>query len=285
MSYYFTGNVFTDRFNTTKVHNADWGDPPGVVRDDFERAVAAYDKVRARSPNYVQTLNQLGNLYFRHGDWLVHQGRAEEGQRDWDKALDYYKMYHNIDPVFAPNYYAMARIYILRGQYDKAIEAYRALIDAKECRVDPRFLRNLTMPDDLRTLGGGWIRDAFLMLRKGWKWDVRTYLFIEWMRDTLLSYQPYVLRDGQWVHLHEAPQTYTDLGGAYWMKGDFADAEKSFHEALALDPNFAPAKENLQRLYGRVHAPNAGRQAPVGAPSGSPAMPPVPSFELIPPHH
>lgn len=243
MAFYFSGNVFTDRFNMVKVFNPDWGDKDGVPRDDFDRALDSFAGVAARSPNYVQMHHQMGTLYLKHGDWLIHQGRVEEGQHEWDKALEYFDKYRKIDPVFAPNYYRMAQIDLFRGQYAKAADVYNALIEARECRVDEALLR----------------RDV--------------------LRKTLLSYQPYVLRDGQWVHLHESAETYTDLAGAYMMMGDAQRAQDSLHRALEIDSNYGPAVQNMKLIQQRLHAPAALRPVP----SAAPAAPAVPTFELSAP--
>jgi tetratricopeptide (TPR) repeat protein len=157
-------------------------------------------------------------------------------------------MYHNLDPVFAPNYYAMAQIFHARGQHNKAIETFLSLINAKECRVDLRFLQK------------------------------------EFVRKTLLDYQTYIYRQGQWMHLHEDPKTYSDLGGAYWMNGDAAHALQSFQQALALNPNFTPAKQNLEHLSAilRSHGSIQRVSSPPAVMPQSPAN--APSFELIPSH-
>ncbi|PIR19498.1 MAG: hypothetical protein COV48_01660, partial [Elusimicrobia bacterium CG11_big_fil_rev_8_21_14_0_20_64_6] len=140
MSKYFLGNVFNDRFNMTKSYLPGWGDTGNVPHDDYERAMYWYEEVRKLAPNYVQMHHQIGNLHMRRAEWATNNGRPEEAQKYLDAALIRFKLYHEIDPVFAPNYYRMAQIYMIRKQYDLAIKTYHELIDAQECAADESML-------------------------------------------------------------------------------------------------------------------------------------------------
>lgn len=224
MSFYFKGNVFNDRFSMDKIYNPNWGDHDNVARDDFERALEAYNQVRERAPNYVQMHHQVGALYMKYGEWLQQRGRQEEGQKMWDKALERFTWYYNIDPVFAANYLRMGQIYMLRQQYDKAIETYRELIEAPKCRVSQGIAKN------------------------------------NFLRRVILSYiwPPLKEESGLWVHRHDTTEAYFNLGNAYFMKGSPAEAEKSYLKALELDPNNENAKRNLQVLKARVQAARLG---------------------------
>ncbi len=219
MSFYFKGNVFNDRFNMEKIYNPDWGDKDNVARDDFERAFAAYEEVRARAPNYVQMHHQVGVLYLKRGDWHMRNGREEEGQRDWDMALKRFEMYRNLDPIFPPNFYRMGQIYMARRQYDKAIEMYQAQIDGEKCQVVPWLAQN------------------------------------DFLRRTILSYQRYTNIDGLWVHRHDYwAEGYTHLANALFMAGRLPEAQKAYQRALELDPQAATAARNLEVVQSRLRA-------------------------------
>jgi len=223
MSKYFLGNVFNDRFNMTKSYLPGWGDTGNVPHDDYERAMYWYEEVRKLAPNYVQMHHQIGNLHMRRAEWATNNGRPEEAQKYLDAALIRFKLYHEIDPVFAPNYYRMAQIYMIRKQYDLAIKTYHELIDAQECAADESMLEK------------------------------------PWLRKTILSYQPYALLDGKWMHRHVGPErpresaeAYTSLANAYFMGNRLAEAERAYRTALSYDQNFDMAKKNLEVTYRRA---------------------------------
>ena len=134
MPYYFEGNVYNDRFNMKPEYHPEWGDKDGLPRTDFDRAVEAYAKVRALAPNYVQMHHQAGVLYLKRGEYAAStEGRPQDRDAWWDKALVRFKMYQHLDPVFPLNYYRMAQIYLARRDYDKAIAVYKEYIDAPLC--------------------------------------------------------------------------------------------------------------------------------------------------------
>lgn len=135
MPYYFTGNVFNDRFNMTKQYRPEWGDTDDVKHTDYERAMGAYEKVRNIAPNYVQMHHQVGLLYMKMADHYRKQGKPDVMREYQDKALARFNLYHNLDPVFTLNYYRKAQVHISRGEFDKAKAEYVAYINAEECYV------------------------------------------------------------------------------------------------------------------------------------------------------
>ena len=252
MSFYFKGNVFNDRFNMARIYNPNWGDKNQVPRDDFERAMEAYDQVRSKAPNYVQMHHQVGVLYLKRSDWERSQGREAEAEKYLDLALEHFKLYEMHDPVFEPNYFRIGQIQMARKQYDAAIETYKNMIEAPKCDV----------PDS-------------------WEQNER------WRR-TLGAFQFYQQPDGEkWAHTHPDSQAYTQLANAYFLKGDLLHAEKYYKGALKLNPQDENARRNLEVLYQKAQALGAIRTAaPISAPI--PALPhhsgaqPVPAIPLRP---
>jgi putative inorganic carbon (HCO3(-)) transporter len=225
MSKYFLGNVFNDRFNMTKAYLPNWGDTDNVPHDDYERAMYWYDEVRKLAPNYVQMHHQIGNLHLRRAEWATNNGRPEEAQKYLAAALIRFKLYYQVDPVFAPNFYRMAQIYMIRKEYDLAIKTYQALIDAQRCAADDSMLAK------------------------------------PWLRNTILSYQSYEELDGRWVHRHvganrprESAEAYTSMANALFMDSRFPEAEQAYRIALSYDSNFDMAKKNLEVTYRRAQA-------------------------------
>ena len=135
MPYYFVGNVFNDRFNMQSQYKPEWGDENGVPRTDFERAMAAYEKVRAIAPNYVQMHHQVGTLYMKMHDHYMNQGKTSEAAESLNKALARLNVYENLDPIYPANYYRKAQIYISRRDYASAEREYLNNINAWKCYI------------------------------------------------------------------------------------------------------------------------------------------------------
>jgi len=221
MSFYFKGNVFNDRFNMAKVYNPNWGDKDEQPRDDFERALEAYDEVRANAPNYVQMHHQVGTLFLKRADHERRAGRPQEAEKFMDMALERFELYRKHDPVFFPNYVRMAQVHMSRKHYDKAAEVYRRFVEAPECAVESRVAESTPL------------------------------------RKTILAYQGLYHRDGKWVHEHPQAEAYTQMANALFFKGDLPKAEAAYKRALFIHPGYANAQRNLQVLYDRARQAGA----------------------------
>src|SRR3569832_2236110 len=152
MAKYFLGNVFYDRFNMTKIYEPKRGDKDNVAMDDYERALYWYNEVRRLSPNYVQMHHQVGNLHLRRAQWAqapANHRPPEEVQRYLALSIRRFRMYEAIDPVFPPNFYRMAQVYILERKHDEAIKTYERFIDASQCAADPGLLAKSYLRDTI----------------------------------------------------------------------------------------------------------------------------------------
>ena len=214
MPYYFTGNVFNDRFNMEKSYHPEWGDPQnppagrwdwlkklrgvplpqpqGVARDDFERAMEAYETVRSMAPNYVQMHHQMGTLYIKMYDYLMRAGKPQEAAVYLDKAMARFDLYEKLDPVYPLNYYRKAQIDIQRKDFAAAEREYQHDLYAWKCFVPG--------------------------------------------------------------HLHATPEAYTNLANAEYALGKYAEAADNYRKALALNPAFEQARRNLAIVQGRLPA-------------------------------
>jgi O-antigen ligase/tetratricopeptide (TPR) repeat protein len=253
MAKYFLGNVFNDRFDMRKVYNPNWGDEKDTPRDDYERALYWYDEVRKLAPNYVQMHHQVGALHMKRAQYAQDKGDAAEAEKYLDMAMTRFRLYEQIDPVFAPNYHRIAQVYMIRKDFPSAIKTYEALIAAEKCAVEPSLL------------------DRPLLRR------------------TILAYQPYTLEDGKWVHRHanhvnpaEGSENWTALANAYYMSGDLLGAEKAYLSALALNPEHANAQNNLKVVYGRAQAEGRLGKVPPPPQKPAPGQPPFTGFKVLP---
>jgi tetratricopeptide (TPR) repeat protein len=213
MAYYFMGNVYTDRWHA----------------GDFENAMREYNRAWAIAPNYVQSHHQAGLVYLKKGaddkaaaDRYHAAGKNAEAEamireteNDWKQALVYFQKYHDIDPVFDPNYARMAYVDIqladlarakgdmAQGEryMDKAEAAYQESLGAWMCG-DPH--------ND--------------MMHEHWSQ----------------------------THRHYNGEMFENLAQARFMRGRFADAARAFHMAVWMDKNNVRAWKNLALTYGRM---------------------------------
>jgi tetratricopeptide (TPR) repeat protein/O-antigen ligase len=151
MPYYFTGNVFNDRFNMEKSYRPEWGDAKNTARDDFERAMDSYEKVRSIAPNYVQMHHQVGTLYLKMHEYHTRAGRTSEAAPYLDMALARFNLYENLDPVYALNYYRKAQVYIMRRDFAAAEREYLHNINGWRCYLKDHL--HIEKPDAYVNLG------------------------------------------------------------------------------------------------------------------------------------
>lgn len=90
----------------------------------WDASLDAYKRVKAFAPNYVQTHHQVGLVHLKMGEMLTALGEKEKADEQWALALTNFALYHNLDPVFPPNYYRQSYVYYNRGEMEKAEEAY-----------------------------------------------------------------------------------------------------------------------------------------------------------------
>jgi tetratricopeptide (TPR) repeat protein len=90
----------------------------------WDTSLEAYKRVKAFAPNYVQTHHQVGLVHLKMGEMLTALGEKAKADDHWKLALSNFSLYHNLDPVFPPNYYRQSYVHFNRGDMDKAEEAY-----------------------------------------------------------------------------------------------------------------------------------------------------------------
>jgi tetratricopeptide (TPR) repeat protein len=204
--------------------------------------------------------HQVGNLHMRRAEWAMNNNRPQEADIYLKRALTRFLMYQAIDPVFEPNYHRIGQIYMIwgqsasqngrkeeaRGYFEKAVQTYEMFINAPRCAIAPDLLDK------------------------------------NFLRTSILSYQRYVRRpDGTFTHKHESAEAYTNLANAYFMLERWNDSENAFRQALALNPNYVQAKNNLTVLYQKMKS--LGRLRAVPQPmSGTPSEGPYTGYEIVP---
>ena len=266
MAKYFLGNVFNDRFDMTPRNVPQWGDEPrGAAMDDYERALYWYNEVRRLAPNYVQMHHQVGNLHLRRAQWAADQGRHDEAAKYLDLALNRFKLYRAVDPVFPPNYFRMAQVHMIKAQtakdaetkrknFEAAADFYQQHIDAEKCAVKPSLLAK------------------------------------DWMRKSILSYQVYGQENGQWTHKHVGPpwpkesaEAYTNLANALFMADRLDEAEKAYRLSLSYDPKAEIPAKNLQVTYGKAKQLGRLKPEPTQGATVVPGVPVPTGWTVLPP--
>ncbi len=161
MAYYFLGNVFNDRFDMAKQNVPEWGDPPGVARTDFDRALGVYELIRTKlAPNYVQMHFHVGNLFLRRAEWGKSNGDSPEKTKElYEEAVRRYRLYEMIDPVFPENYYRLAFALSRLGRYRDAEEELKKRILALPCAGHGHFGMYYThlYPEDFMQLANTYL--------------------------------------------------------------------------------------------------------------------------------
>ena len=212
MAYYFLGNVYTDR----------WG--PG----DVERAMQEYQRVWAIAPNYVQTHHQAGLVYLKKGQderqqaqQLAAQGQRDaaaavlsQGVQDWNQALYYFQKYHDIDPVFEPNYtrigwvhLQLAEIAQMRGHPEEARKHQEA--------AEQAYLESL------------------------YAWVCR-------------SPQNDLYEHWNATHRHFDAEMFENLGNVRYIMGKLPGAMRAYNLSLWQDPNNIRVMKNLAGVLSRM---------------------------------
>lgn len=213
MAYYFMGNVYTDRWQ------------PG----DYERAMNEYARAWAIAPNYVQSHHQAGLVHLKKGadDKAMADAARQKGQtdlankmyqeveKDWLKALFYFQKYHDIDPVFEPNY---ARKAWVKVQLSELAHSRGELAKAENYLNDAET--------DYEESLGAWVCGSPQndVMHEGWSG----------------------------THRHFTAEMFQNLGNLRFMRGQFVKAAKAFKMATWKEPENANAWKNLALSYTRA---------------------------------
>jgi O-antigen ligase len=240
MAHYFMGNVFNDRWILNREYHPELGDketdkpyiPIEVDKNgriDPERSISKYNDVWSLAPNYVQSHHQAGLIYLKLGDWARSQNNPEKMREYWMKAIECFEKYHKIDPIFPPNYYRLAWIYIQLGDFIKAEESY---------------LRHI------------YTMDMFKNGKEEMKW------VYEQMGLPMTNVQECEIHKGKYHcaswedwgkrRKPEYSETYVNLGNLAIMTNNIAKSEYYYNKAIEIYPENTVAIKNLATLYTKI---------------------------------
>jgi tetratricopeptide (TPR) repeat protein/O-antigen ligase len=151
MSRYFVGNVHNDwgsNFAERAKEAHGQGDRAAAEKlrtkaeEHWEKSLAAYGRVKAFAPNYVQTHHQVGLIYTKMADLETVWGDSEQAAVHWEKALENFHLYERLDPVFPANHYRISYVHFMRGEMDKAEQAYLGALRHNSANIVGRIYHN-----------------------------------------------------------------------------------------------------------------------------------------------
>lgn len=166
--------------------------------DDTAKAVTLLQKVCDLYPDYAPAFEELGLLYANRHNAL---------------ALEYLATANRIEPTNTNVLYGIGMFYQETGNYNKAEETYKQLLDINPNHIDA--------------------------------WHNRGYLQLYTFQNTDLAIEYF----GRALQIDNRDlAALTNRGCAYEAKGMHDLAKADFQAAVKIDPNFTPANEGLKRL-------------------------------------
>lgn len=233
MCHYFMGNVFNDRAVLSREYHPEWGDKENDVpwteidlgkkgRVDFERSISKYEDVWGLAPNYVQSHHQAGIVYYKLGEYFKSLGNNEKKEFYWNKALQKFWQYHEIDPIFPVNYQRIAAIYLQRGDIENAIKVYKAHLFTQWLCQTPEDIIN---PGKIKTEQE---KLEYEKLKKQFEEEVN------WSCCDYHKRRHYLLSTENWASRRAAEysDSYVQLGNIMYMKKNLVEAEKYYIRAI-----------------------------------------------------
>lgn len=196
----------------------------------LERSVEVFREIGERSPQYVSSLLELGNLQYRRGRFNMAQETTEEVL---ELNLSFYGPDH---PEVASVLNTLALIHEGNGNYEAAIETVRKVIGIR--RKEPEPGSNLAAN----------LNNLAIMLQRTGELDEADVLFEEAV----------TVVEGLWGGVHPYMAfTLNGYAGLHQQRGQYGDAETDLVRALEIGqsvfpethPFIAVVMNNLARLY------------------------------------
>lgn len=249
---------------------------------DVPGALVAYEAALALSPTHVPTLQALGKLYTKGGDWerlvRMHQGEAEHAEEPRrraaaharvaeiqetqlqliDPAMEHHMRALSLEPGYAPSFKALTRLLADRGRHRELIELYARAVDEtsdKDRAITYLLKMGAIYEDALQEHG-----QAAHMYRRVLELDPKHLGAIHALQRATeraarwpelvyaLELEAEQTRDTQQIValLHRAGEVLDDL------LGDRDAAMIRFRKVLGIEPTYVPALTSLGRIYHRA---------------------------------
>ncbi len=154
MAKYFIGNVKNDwgsRVLASAFQYKQKGDTQKALQEKqraekiWKESLSVYSDLKNFAPNYVQVHHQTALVCLKLGDMEMKWGNLAKRDEYWDEALKYFDLYHQLDPVFPPNYYRKAYVHLMRDDFEKAEQEYLGALEYNMDNVVNRRYHNRNM--------------------------------------------------------------------------------------------------------------------------------------------
>lgn len=193
---------------------------------DYKNSIVMNDsKFRQKWPevDYDELLELHGSLIDTNAA-LISQGQQALESGNTDKAVELFSKVLFTNPLDNSALFGLAFAYQTNGEIDKAVNAYKKVIEIYSC------LQKTSQPGD-----NSYLLDAYYNLAV-------LYTNINQIDNAIFLFEKVVD-----LQSHNA-SLYNNLGVLYYKKNMYNDASMCFKKALALDPNYEAAQQNLEKI-------------------------------------
>ena len=200
-----------------------------------------------RSGNYDKAIEKYDSAIALVKDprFYYQKGIALKALKKYDEALQAFQEAINLQNDFAYAYNGMAGIYLMRRDYDKAIENYeKALTYNQKLKVALRGIVEALIGKANKLIKLGKFQDALDLLNKATMYRpdyYKIYTVMALVNNRLAKYEDAVKAAKKAIELKKkglASYAYFELGIAYKNLGKIEEARKAFLQAKK-DPRLA----------------------------------------------
>ena len=193
-----------------------------AAKGDFKAAVEMMKKAVALEPAYPDYHNDLGAAYFK-------DGKHDEAMAEFNEAL-------RLNPRYANAHNNLAFVYRKKGKYQEAEKEIEQAI-----QLDPEHAIAAYELGRSYFSGG-----MFSQLREAFRIGAKVLADICMTRRRYPEAVRYYLKA---LEIHpDYADTHCSLGMAYAVSGDKPKAREAFLAALKINPRYAKAKAELEKL-------------------------------------